>query len=57
EIPFVLPGFHAHVRWQVALDTSRPVAGKDARRFACGDVFPLQGRSLALLQQPRKARG
>lgn len=51
-IAFVLPSFHAHVRWQVALDTSQPARLTAVRRFAGGDIFPLQGRSLALLQQP-----
>ncbi|NTV86340.1 MAG: glycogen debranching protein GlgX [Burkholderiaceae bacterium] len=54
EIPFVLPGFQAHARWQLALDTSRSSSAAEDRRFASGDIFPLQGRSLALLQQPRQ---
>ncbi len=55
EIPFVLPGFQAHSRWQLALDTSRSSSASEDRRYASGDIFPLQGRSLALLQQPRQA--
>jgi glycogen operon protein len=54
EIPFVLPGFQSHSRWQLALDTSRSSSATEDRRFASGDIFPLQGRSLALLQQPRQ---
>ncbi|MBK6973282.1 MAG: glycogen debranching protein GlgX [Sterolibacteriaceae bacterium] len=54
EIPFVLPSFQAHVRWHIALDTSQPAGAIGGRRFAGGDIFPLQGRSLALLQQPGK---
>jgi glycogen operon protein len=54
EIPFVLPGFHSNVRWQIAIDTSQGSAGPDMRRYhARGDVFPLQGRSLVLLLQPQ----
>ena len=55
EILFVLPGFQAHSRWQLALDTSRSSSASEDRRYASGDIFPLQGRSLALLQQPRQA--
>ncbi|MFO1206642.1 MAG: glycogen debranching protein GlgX [Burkholderiales bacterium] len=54
EIPFVLPGFQSNVRWQVAIDTADAAPSPDVRRYyAQGDTFPLQGRSLALLTQPR----
>ncbi len=53
-IPFVLPGFRSNMRWRIAIDTSQDTPADDARRFhARGDVFPLQGRSLVLLLQPR----
>jgi glycogen operon protein len=51
EIPFVLPGFRNSVRWRVTIDTSRTGADPDGRRYARGEVFRLQGRSLVLLQQ------
>ena len=54
EIPFVLPGFRSNVRWQVEIDTSHEAPRPDVRRYhARGDAFPLQGRSLVLLQQPQ----
>ncbi len=51
EIPFVLPGFRSNVRWQLVVDTSQPAAEPGGRRYARGELFPLQGRSLVLLQQ------
>ena len=51
EIPFLLPSFHSHVRWEVALDTALADVRK-ARRQAGGSLYPLQGRSLVLLRQP-----
>ena len=53
-IPFQLAGLHSHTRWQVALDTSRPPGATGGRRYARGSLYPLEGRSLVLLQQPRK---
>jgi glycogen operon protein len=57
DIPFVLPGFHAHVRWQVAIDTARGAPPAQLERHPPGDVYPLGGRSLVLLQQPRPRAG
>ena len=50
-IPFQIPGFHGRLRWQVALDTSNPGLREAGKRYACGSVFSLEGRSLVLLQQ------
>jgi glycogen operon protein len=55
EIPFVLPGFHSNVRWQLAVDTSQPAADPAGHRYARGELFRLQGRSLVLLQQRQDA--
>lgn len=58
EIPFILPGFRSHMRWQIAIDTSQSIApAPDTRRFAPGDAFQLQGRSLVLLLQPQALAG
>ena len=54
EIPFLLPSFHLHVRWQVVLDTSHTKAVQAEKRYSAGSDYPLQGRSLVLLQQPRR---
>jgi glycogen operon protein len=51
EIPFVLPGFRSNMRWQSVVDTSQPAAESEGRRYARGELFRLQGRSLVLLQQ------
>lgn len=53
EIPFTLPGFRSHLRWQVAVDTCPASELPPHRRYARGSSYPLQGRSLVLLQQPR----
>jgi glycogen operon protein len=54
EIPFLLPAFQARVRWEVLLDTSHSSGLASDGRYPAGDVYPLQGRSLALLRQRRK---
>ena len=51
-IPFQVPGFRGRVRWQIAIDTTDPEMRSVERHYARGSVFPLQGRSLVLLQQP-----
>lgn len=51
-IPFQIPGFHGRMRWQVAIDTNDPEMLSAGKRLACGNVFPLQGRTLVLLRQP-----
>jgi glycogen operon protein len=54
-IAFVLPGFRSNVRWQVVLDTDDATARQERRFHPQGDTYPLQGRSLVLLMQPRAA--
>ena len=54
-IPFTLPGFRAHVRWQTVVDTSFPGEPSDIKHFARGSAYPLQGRSLVLLRQRKSA--
>ncbi len=50
-IPFQVPGFRGRVRWQIAVDTTDPEIRSVEKHYARGSVFPLQGRSLVLLQQ------
>jgi glycogen operon protein len=50
-IPFQVPGFRGRVRWRVAIDTTDPELQRAEKLYARGSVFPLQGRSLVLLQQ------
>ena len=50
-IPFQVPGFRGRVRWQIAVDTTDPEMRSVEKHYARGSVFPLQGRSLVLLQQ------
>ena len=50
-VPFQIPGFHGHRRWQVAIDTSDPERRSPEKHYSRGSVFALPGRSLVLLQQ------
>ena len=52
-IPFTLPGFRSHLRWRAVVDTSQRPDSAPGKRYARGSTYPLQGRSLALLIQPR----
>ena len=54
-IPFTLPGFRSHVRWHPVVDTSFQSEHSDGKRYARGSAYPLQGRSLVLLRQPRSS--
>jgi glycogen operon protein len=53
DVPFILPGFRAHRRWRIAVDTARGTRPYDTGRHAPGDIYPLAPRSLVLLVQPR----
>ncbi len=55
EIPFTLPGFRTHVHWQHVVDTSFQSEFLGIKHYARGRAYPLQGRSLVLLRQPRLA--
>ena len=55
EIAFTLPGFRSHVRWQPVVDTSCESGCPEMKRYARGSAYPLKGRSLVLLSQPRGA--
>ncbi|MEJ2576329.1 MAG: glycogen debranching protein GlgX [Gammaproteobacteria bacterium] len=58
-LDFTLPKFPEKSRWLVELDTAWPSGQRrDGRSFSAGEVYPLQKRSLVLLQQQtRSANG
>jgi isoamylase len=49
-IPFVLPAHRARVRWETVLDTRQWEMRPRGQTFRAGDLYPLEGRSLALLR-------
>jgi glycogen operon protein len=51
EIPFVLPQFLTDKAWWTVLDTSAEGNPFEQRRHEAGALYPLQGRSLALLRE------
>ncbi|HSD59811.1 MAG TPA: glycogen debranching enzyme GlgX, partial [Burkholderiales bacterium] len=51
EIPFILPGYRPGFPWALVLDTRQRVGPGGTLHYRAGDVFPLAGRSLALLSQ------
>ena len=53
EIHFTLPGFRSHLRWRAVVDTTLPAVPEPFKRYARGSSYPLRGRSLVLLIQPR----
>jgi isoamylase len=55
-VPFVLPAHEARVRWEPVLGTRAGDAGDPARAFRAGDVYDLEGRSLAVLRLRSKPR-
>jgi glycogen operon protein len=50
EIPFALPQGVQHLHWEVLVDTTY-ASGSARPALRAGDIYPLQGRSLALLCQ------
>ena len=53
-IPFILPAHEARVRWEPVLDTRAWDVEDRGRAFRPGDVYDLDGRSLAVLRlRPR----
>jgi glycogen operon protein len=51
EIPFVLPQFLSDKAWWTVLDTAAEAVPFEQRRHEAGTLYPLQGRSLALLRE------
>jgi glycogen operon protein len=49
KIDFLLPEFHAGGGWQAVLDTSNAKHPFEQKAYEAGAMYPLQGRSMALL--------
>jgi glycogen operon protein len=52
-VPFVLPGLATASRWDAVLDTARFGGLRAEGRYAAGERYHLEGRSLALLRRRR----
>jgi isoamylase len=52
-MPFQLPRFRRNDGWHCVMDTEFEHGLASDGDFACGDVYPLKGRSLAVLSRPR----
>jgi glycogen operon protein len=60
SVPFILPAHEARVRWELLLDTRAWELTDRGRAFRAGEVYDLEGRSLAVLRlrpKPRPERG
>jgi isoamylase len=55
-IPFTLPTLDGSNGWQALIDTNHDSGFAPDARFPPGEAYPLQGRSVALLLQPRTVR-
>jgi glycogen operon protein len=52
-IPFTLPGVQEPARWQAVVDTNGESGLAPEASYGGGEIYPLQGRSVALLVQIR----
>jgi isoamylase len=52
-IPFALPSIDGHNAWQTVIDTAHDSGFAPDKGYAPGEVYPLEGRSVALLIQLR----
>jgi isoamylase len=52
-VPFVLPAHRVRVRWELVLDTGSWDFERRGRHFRAGDVYPLGGRTVAVLRLRR----
>jgi isoamylase len=55
-VPFVLPAHRVRVRWELVLDTGSWEFERRGRHFRAGDVYPLGGRTVAVLRLRRGRR-
>ena len=55
-VPFVLPALATGTRWFGVLDTAREGGLKSPGRYSSGEEYPLEGRSIAVLNQPGSQR-
>jgi glycogen operon protein len=53
-LPFTLPAHRPGVKWELVLDTRTPDGRRLHRPMRGGEMYSLEGRSLALLQLRRK---
>ena len=51
--PFALPQFYPGSRWLVLMDTALELGLARGGATAAGGVYPVQGRSIVLLQQQK----
>jgi glycogen operon protein len=54
--PFVLPAHEPRERWELVLDTRTWEAPEPGRTFLGGEVYPIEGRALAVLQLDPRPR-
>ena len=55
-VPFVLPAPRARVRWELVFDTGSWDFEPRGGRLRAGDVYPLAGRTVAVLRLRRERR-
>ncbi|MBI2457661.1 MAG: glycogen debranching protein GlgX [candidate division NC10 bacterium] len=56
-LPFTLPAHRPGVRWELLLDTRTPDGRRLHRPLRGGEIYPLEGRCVAVLQLRRWAGG
>jgi glycogen operon protein len=56
SLDFTLPPLGSGTRWLAILDTARDGGLKSQGRYAAGDEYPLEGRSVVLASQPNPHR-
>jgi glycogen operon protein len=54
--PFILPSLASGTRWLAIIDSARDGGLKSQGRYFAGDEYPLEGRSVVVLIQPRVHR-
>jgi glycogen operon protein len=54
--PFILPSLASGTRWLALIDSARDGGLKSQGRYFAGDEYPLEGRSVVVLIQPRVHR-
>ena len=55
-VAFKLPALASGTRWTAIIDTARDGGLKPQGRWLAGDAYPLEGRSVVLLNQSRPHR-
>ncbi len=57
DVPFVLPAHRPRLRWEPVVDTRSWDPPSKTRIYRVGDLYPLEGRSAAVLRLRRAGRG